>query len=221
MFFFVKSAVTYDTVIDRSRFIGNVSPARTADEARTFVSMISKSYRDSSHNCWGYIVGVEGDTYHYSDDGEPNGTAGKPIYGVLQKYCLTNTVIVVTRYFGGVKLGVRGLIEAYRSVADGVINRADVLPLIIKDVFEVTTPYKYWEILQHKLKVIEDEASGISTTDNRLAVGTMRAIEISSIEYTVEVKILLSANHDLNLYQFLEREKRGGNLQFRLKESYY
>jgi len=138
----------YEGTITRSRFIGSLFPVNSPEQAREFIYTVSKKYHDSSHNCWAYIVGLDGEMSHSSDAGEPSGTAGKPILGVLQKNDLTNAVIVVSRYFGGVKLGIRGLIEAYRDTASNVVKTAKIVPLILQDKFRIVTSYKYWEIVQ-------------------------------------------------------------------------
>ena len=103
----------------RSRFLGHVRPAETEDEARAFIAEMKKKYYDARHNCWCYSIrdGAE----RYSDDGEPQGSAGIPMLEVLRRRGVTNAVCVVTRYFGGVLLGTGGLLRAYtRSTADAL-----------------------------------------------------------------------------------------------------
>ncbi|MGB4096154.1 MAG: YigZ family protein, partial [Acetomicrobium sp.] len=102
-----------ELTIRRSRFIGHLRVAGSVEEAKKIIREISKEHSNATHNCWAYKVGVDFPQKHYSDGGEPSGTAGKPILGEIERANLTNAVIVVTRYFGGIKLGVRGLIEAY------------------------------------------------------------------------------------------------------------
>ena len=108
----------------RSLFIGHVCVARNEEEARAFVREISKKYSDATHNCWAYRVGSERVVEYYSDAGEPSGTAGKPILGAIQHAGVTNAIVVVTRYFGGIKLGVRGLMEAYGKGAAMALEEA-------------------------------------------------------------------------------------------------
>ncbi len=103
----------------RSRFLGHVRPVESEDEARAFISEMKKRYYDARHNCWCYCIrdGAE----RYSDDGEPQGSAGIPMLEVLHRRGMTNTVCVVTRYFGGVLLGTGGLLRAYtKSVSDAL-----------------------------------------------------------------------------------------------------
>ena len=108
--------------ISRSRFITTVAPAHTVAEAQEFIDRIRDEFRDATHNCWAYVVGPPGSTARIgmSDDGEPHGTAGKPMLGMLLHGDTGDTVAVVTRYFGGTKLGTGGLVRAY----GGCLQRA-------------------------------------------------------------------------------------------------
>ncbi len=99
--------------IQKSRFITNVSHAENEEEAREFLQQMKKKYFDARHNCSAWVLGEKGDKQKSNDDGEPGGTAGNPILETIKKRGLTNTVVVVTRYFGGIKLGAGGLIRAY------------------------------------------------------------------------------------------------------------
>lgn len=108
----------------RSEFIAALHPANTTADARSAFDLIRAEHRQATHNCPAWRVGFPEAEEFASDDGEPSGTAGRPILGELQKAGLCNAVLVVTRYFGGVKLGVRGLIDAYSAAAAGVIERA-------------------------------------------------------------------------------------------------
>lgn len=110
-----------EQTIKRSRFIARVRWANTEEEAREAVRDIARSDPSANHHCWAYRVGAPFAREYFSDAGEPSGTAGKPILGALQREDVTNTVVVVTRHFGGIKLGVRGLIEAYGKTATAAL----------------------------------------------------------------------------------------------------
>ncbi|MCD6551658.1 YigZ family protein [Thermotoga sp.] len=126
--------------VKRSEFYATVFPVKNEKDFRKKLKEISK--RDATHNCWAYrIFSTEGILEHCSDDGEPSGTAGRPILGVLRKYNLVNASIVVTRYFGGVKLGVRGLIEAYSTAAKLAVKGAKTRALTLMKEFEVEVTY--------------------------------------------------------------------------------
>jgi len=112
-FYSIKHQRRTDIKIKRSVFICTMVYVQSIKDAKEFISRISKENQTAAHNCWAYIVGETGETLHCSDAGEPSGTAGKPMLNTLQSHGMTNIAAVVTRHFGGVKLGVRGLIEAY------------------------------------------------------------------------------------------------------------
>ena len=109
----------------RSRFIGHVAHVTTEEQARDFVTALKKRYHDARHNCWCYILRQEG-VVRYSDDGEPQGTAGQPMLAVFQKQGVTDVVCVVTRYFGGVLLGAGGLVRAYTRSAKDAMEAAGI-----------------------------------------------------------------------------------------------
>lgn len=112
-----------EIVEKKSRFIATVRPIASEEEAKTFIEGLKKKYWNANHNCFAYQVGENNDIQRFSDDGEPNGTAGKPILDVLKGEDIKNTVIVVTRYFGGTLLGTGGLVRAYgKSAKEGLLS---------------------------------------------------------------------------------------------------
>jgi uncharacterized YigZ family protein len=121
--------------IRKSRFICQLARASSDEDARAFIAEVKKRHWDANHNCSAYIVGDRGDIQRTSDDGEPSGTAGVPMLNVLLKRELTDTVAVVTRYFGGVKLGAGGLIRAYGQAVSDAIN--DVGIVVRKELSQV------------------------------------------------------------------------------------
>lgn len=138
--------------IKRSEFIGNCRKINTEDEAKLFIKEISEKYKNATHNCWAYFVHEERDKYNYSDNGEPSGTAGKPIFGEIQKNNLRNIVIVITRFFGGVKLGVRGLIDAYSKTAEKVIFESKIVEYRNSKIYNVNIDYSNYSELERLLK---------------------------------------------------------------------
>ncbi|MCR5291933.1 MAG: YigZ family protein [Eubacterium sp.] len=139
---------TGEIIEKKSRFIGVAEPVATAEEALSFVNEIKKRHYQARHNCYAYSVGLTEPALRYSDDGEPQGTAGKPILGVIEGSGVRNIVIVVTRYFGGVLLGTGGLVRAYTDAAKAALDAAEIAlvqPLLVarltfayKDVDKVT-----------------------------------------------------------------------------------
>ena len=110
-----------------SKFISFAEPVQSADEAKAVIKKYQNQYHDARHVCWAYMIGTDRSEYLSSDNGEPSGTAGKPILGQINSFGLTNIVIVVVRYFGGIKLGTSGLIVAYREAAAEAINAGEIL----------------------------------------------------------------------------------------------
>lgn len=127
----------------RSTFIGHVWPVGTEDEARGHIEETKKKYHDARHNCWCYLI--KDGPVRYSDDGEPQGTAGQPMLGVFQKEGVTNVCCVVTRYFGGVLLGAGGLVRAYTQAAKGALDAAGVSAVRRWVELAVECPYSFLE----------------------------------------------------------------------------
>lgn len=126
-----------------SRFIGRVRFVHSRAEAESFIADIAKQFYDASHNCFAYRVGLGSKAeYRYSDDGEPSGTAGIPILKAIEGRSLTNTVLVVTRYFGGTKLGTGGLARAYAECAQKVLDTAGVAKKFLFERYMLTFPYE-------------------------------------------------------------------------------
>lgn len=120
-YYTVKGYGENEIEIERSRFIAHVARAETADEALDFIQKIKKKHSNATHNCSAYLIGENDQIQKANDDGEPSGTAGVPILEVLKKKKLKDTVVVITRYFGGIKLGAGGLIRAYgRATSEGL-----------------------------------------------------------------------------------------------------
>ena len=117
----VAKEFRHEYIVDKSRFITTIYPCTTEEEAQAFIGRINKEFWDATHNCTAYALGAKQEQQRSSDNGEPSGTAGKPMLEVLKKTGITNVAVVVTRYFGGIKLGAGGLIRAYsHSVAESL-----------------------------------------------------------------------------------------------------
>lgn len=125
-----------------SRFYGFALHAETPQEARDIIKRITNEYHDARHVCWAYMTGKgEERQWQCNDNGEPSGTAGKPILGQLQSFSLTDAVVVVVRYFGGIKLGTGGLTVAYRTAAREAIEAAEIEEMHVMAEVEFTFPY--------------------------------------------------------------------------------
>ena len=147
----------------RSRFIGHVLPVKTEAEARAFIDEMKKKYYDARHNCWCYLI-REGGVIRYSDDGEPQGTAGQPMLGVFEKEGITDVVCVVTRYFGGILLGAGGLVRAYTRSAKDALDAAGVSVVRRWVKMLVSCSYKSYERVRNETErfgaVISDTEYG-------------------------------------------------------------
>jgi len=141
--------------IEKSRFIASIKICISEEEAREKLKAVSEEHRQATHNCWAYRIGTEKVREYFSDDGEPAGTAGKPILGALQMYDVTNTLLVVTRYFGGKKLGVRGLIEAYGSSASELLRVADIVEKRRSVQYMTRIPYEMIKLMERLLDSCE------------------------------------------------------------------
>lgn len=142
---------TKEIIIQKSRFIGYVSRATTEEQAQTFIQKIKKKHHDATHNCFAYIIGEHDQIQKANDDGEPSGTAGVPILEVLKRQKLKNTVVVVTRYFGGVKLGAGGLIRAYSRTTAQAIKATGVVKRQLMQSFDITVDYTLIGKLENEL----------------------------------------------------------------------
>jgi uncharacterized YigZ family protein len=127
--------------IKKSRFLAKARPAETEEEARAFIAAAKKEYFDATHNCSAYILGQRGEKQKSNDDGEPGGTAGNPILETMKARELTQLVIVVTRYFGGIKLGAGGLIRAYSHAAALALEQADIVRMTPCRIIAITFAY--------------------------------------------------------------------------------
>jgi uncharacterized YigZ family protein len=137
-----------------SRFVSVALPVQNENEIKSHVESIRKEHHEARHHCFAWVLGPEGNSWRANDDGEPSGTAGRPILGQIRSYGLTNILIVVSRYFGGRLLGVSGLINAYRTAADSAIGNAEIIDHVICDYYEISFPY---QAMNDVMKIIKEE----------------------------------------------------------------
>lgn len=141
-----------------SKFIAYAYPVTMEEEAKEIVQGLKKEYYDARHHCYAYRVGPKGEAFRMNDDGEPSSTAGRPIYGQLLSFDVTNLLVVVIRYFGGTKLGVSGLINAYQSATKDALENAEIVEKTVDACYEVKFGY---HMLNDVMKVIKDEQPNI------------------------------------------------------------
>ena len=137
----------------RSKFLAFAHPVTNVEEALSIVEQYQKKYYDARHVCWAYMLGAEREVFRSNDNGEPSGTAGKPILGQINSNELTNILVLVVRYFGGVKLGTSGLIVAYRTAAAEAIKNAEIISKTVDEIYSFGFEYSFMNAV---MKVVRD-----------------------------------------------------------------
>lgn len=158
----IKQFGESEIIEKKSRFLGKIKLVETEAEAIAYIESIKKQHWDARHNCFAYVIGANAETVRCSDDGEPSGTAGKPMLEVLQNQQLRNVVVVVTRYFGGVLLGTGGLVRAYTQATQEAIEKAGICTMTFVSVLTVQTDYNAigrikYILAQEEITVLNEE----------------------------------------------------------------
>jgi uncharacterized YigZ family protein len=161
---------TYRTIVNRSeglykekgsKFISIALPVKEESEVKSALEQLRKEYYDARHHCYAYVLGFDKSSWRANDDGEPSGTAGRPIHGQIQSHDLTNILIVVIRYFGGIKLGVSGLINAYKTAAADALGRAEIVERTVNEIYELRFDY---EAMNDIMKIVKDDGLQLLST---------------------------------------------------------
>ena len=181
----IKQQASAEQIIERSRFIAHAMPVSDREEADAFIASIKSQYKDATHNVPAMVLGDKSQIQWASDDGEPQGTSGAPIVQMLVSEGLTNLVIVVTRYFGGIKLGTGGLVRAYTSSAKLALEAAGVCS--VQDVLKLTCEIDYSYLARFQKMVSETLAADPSEGD---ATGSA-AFALGDIVYGEKVQLEL------------------------------
>ncbi len=163
-----------------SRFIALAFPVETEEEIRDIVAGLKKEYHDARHHCYAYRLGYLGDRFRANDDGEPSGSAGRPILGQIDSLGLSDVLVVVVRYFGGIKLGIPGLIRAYKTSTADALAQAQVVEKVAGKTFRVTFGYLSMNAV---MKVLKD--LGLSATDQEFGM-----------DCALDVRVRLSLEED-------------------------
>ncbi|GGC83076.1 YigZ family protein [Thalassobacillus devorans] len=165
-YYTVKAEGSEEITIQKSRFIGYIKRCETEEAAQQFIQEIKKKHNDATHNCSAYLIGEHDLIQKANDDGEPSGTAGVPMLEVLKKKGLKDTAVVVTRYFGGIKLGAGGLIRAYSSTVSAAIGAAGIVERQLMKEMKVTADYKLLGKLENSLRNSDYLLKDINYLDN-------------------------------------------------------
>lgn len=181
----IRGEASAEQIIEKSRFITYVSPAETKEEAELFIASIKKKHKDATHNVPAMVLGDKQQIQWASDDGEPQGTSGAPMVQMLVAQGITNIVVVVTRYFGGIKLGTGGLVRAYTSSAKLGLEAAGICDVCERSVLTYALDYTYLTKLQNLAA-----STKLSASDGDEAEDSLFAIE--NLAYTDVVQAELS-----------------------------
>lgn len=161
----VRQQASAEIVIKKSRFIGYAKPVESEEEAIAFINEIKQLHKQATHNCSAYLIGERDQFQKASDDGEPSGTAGKPILEVIKHKGLKNVAVVVTRYFGGIMLGAGGLVRAYTDGAVAGIEAADEIVKVLHREVLVDVDYTWYGKLENELHGKGTRVGGTDFTD--------------------------------------------------------
>ena len=169
-FLTIAKATMFELIIKKSRFICALQRVETEEEAQAFIKTVQTANRKATHNCFAYLVGNHDQVQRESDNGEPSGTAGIPILESLQLAKLHNVVAVVTRYFGGIKLGAGGLIRAYSNVTTKAVHQAGIVQRVKQLRLQITVSYRQHDALVYYFKeqhlTLAGEEYGVNVTTN-------------------------------------------------------
>lgn len=146
----------------RSKFLAFAIPVRSLDEVKEHLKFYEKKYFDARHVCYAYMLGAERTDFRANDNGEPSGTAGKPILGQINSFGLTDILIVVVRYFGGIKLGTSGLIVAYKAAAQEALNAADIIEKTVDADISFFFEYPF---MNDVMRIVKEESPEIVSQD--------------------------------------------------------
>ena len=183
--------------VNKSKFFAHVKQVETEEAARDFVQMIRKKDFDATHNCSAWILGERGDKQKSNDDGEPGGTAGNPILEAIKKNELTNCAIVVTRYFGGIKLGAGGLIRAYSHTAALGLAAAKIVQITLFKKISLTLEYNFLATVENYLR------------NKKIRVANSDYADVVTLEVLLlpaQVETFLTELNDLTAANFLYEE---------------
>ena len=184
----VKGSGEKEIIISKSRFIAYVDRAETEEEAIEFINKIKKMHYNATHNCSCYMIGEHNQIQKANDDGEPSGTAGVPMLEVLKKQGLQDTVVVVTRYFGGIKLGAGGLVRAYGKATTEGIAAAQVVERRLHHVMKVSIDYTWLGKVENEIRNSEYALAEIQYTDNvDIIVNVLKHKEQEFFDWMIEL----------------------------------
>ncbi|MCR4790451.1 MAG: YigZ family protein [Treponemataceae bacterium] len=192
----LKEYAINETEVKKSRFIAEIFPVISQSQARELLKAQKQTYFDARHVVHAFVIGKSGEVLGCSDDGEPGGTAGRPVLDVLKGSGITNCMITVTRYFGGILLGTGGLVKAYGDAAKEVLKKAQTEELVEKEFFTIAVPYDLYDQVRNLYRSYS--ASDISESFETL-ISINGSIEKSKFnDFAEQLKNLSNGKIDLN-----------------------
>lgn len=197
----LAKSIDHEIVIQKSRFIGISYLISSEEELALCLEDARERYPNATHYCYGAVIGLDGLLQRFSDDGEPSGTAGMPILQVLLQKNLKNVLVVVVRYFGGIKLGAGGLVRAYRRTATEVVNEAGVVKMVLSSQAVISIDYSLVGSVEHFLR--------------------QPGILIKNIDYGVDVNIHLLTNQNWDELAGKLVDLSSGNIKIKILDSIY
>nr|WP_319397758.1 YigZ family protein [uncultured Carboxylicivirga sp.] len=162
-----------------SKFITYAYPIFTEDEVKPLIDELKKQYYDARHHCFAWQIGTDGNQFRANDDGEPSGTAGKPILGQIRSHELTNLLVVVIRYFGGTKLGTSGLIHAYKEATIDAFNNGTIVECTVNDFYRINFDYG---VMNDVMRIMKEENPNITKQDFNLRCSIEWSTRQSEVE---------------------------------------
>ena len=201
---------TDEIIIDKSTFIGYAKPIKTEEDAIEFINEIKKKHKDATHNVWAYTIGKTMNIQRYSDDGEPQGTAGIPTLEVIKKEDLRDVVVVVTRYFGGVKLGAGGLVRAYTKGAKVGIDAAKVIEKVMYKDVRIKIDYNQLGKIQNEIMNMNYFVKDTIYEDNVEIIVYSRLEEVNKL--TDRIIDITSATAEINIGEEFYLSEQNGEI---------
>lgn len=181
-----------------SKFLAYAYPVQNEEDVKARLEELRKQYYDARHHCYAYIIGLKQQVFRANDDGEPNHSAGDPILGQIRSANLTNCLVVVVRYFGGTKLGVGGLITAYKTAAEEALKEVEIRTIYSQTAFELSFPYESTAEVERALGEFAIEYQDKQYTDSCRFIGLIKDEDVERLEgklaLTVGVKLTFGEN---------------------------
>jgi uncharacterized YigZ family protein len=188
---------TYEEYKEKgSKFIGLVFPVADLPQIKSILTKLRKEYYDARHHCYAYIMGMDPQTYRANDDGEPNHSAGDPILGQIRSRELTNTLVVVVRYFGGTKLGVSGLISAYKIAAGEALSKAKITEIYQKEKFSLVYAYEQTAMVERWIDLFELDVIRRDYTDKCTLIFEVKKDKSPDLQSRMKVENLVFKQMD-------------------------